>query len=217
MARPRKTQETMPQIVDEESSFSISEVEDETPVFDEDEENFNAKDLEEITMIAEKIVSENREVSSTRGKTDESRIENLIESFREEITSALDSLNSAFAALSNKVDSLILREDTSKSVARIVTIFDDLVPLIERIEDRMSSPALQAPKASSTPSKSFNEEEVEKVRKWVRTIPKGKSASLSTVVSEIDKRLNLGATAIETIIAAQTDIVKVADGRIHGL
>lgn len=226
MARPKKTQDVKPQIVDEESISLVLAEDDEVPNFEEEEENFNERDLDEITEIAAKIVTDTRE-SVPKSTSETSRLESSVESFREEVTRTVGVIISALTSISNKVDSLILRDDPSKILytmdasieeklsiisCRLDALEKSTAPIIPLTPPPTASPALDAMLAKLPPK-----EVVDKIRKWLGAIPKGKSAALDTVTKEIGKRLDMDPREVHGIIQVQEDIVKVTNGKIYSI
>jgi len=247
MARPRKIQEPAPKIVNDEDTLSISlSDDDDEPSFDEAEESFNEKDLEEITAIAEKIVAQTRDdvpsgrvTSSTSSSVDVTesleRLTNSVKDLTDKVdkfvtddelsyyfTTAADEL---YAKISEKLDKILLRDDPSK----ILYVLNSLVEeKFAEVLDRLNNTSVSSPTVNKSPSyiatagtevieETFPKETVDKIRKWLSTIPSGKTASFDTVVSEIDKRIGLGHDCVSKIIVNQTDMVKISNGRIHSL
>jgi hypothetical protein len=223
MARPKKTQETAPRIVEKDQVvLTIRDEDDDVPVFEEDEEQFNEHDLEEITEIAAKIVGETREAVSKTAQSAVRTDNNLAEVMR-----ALDALTKSFTALSNKVDSLVMRDDPSKILYTLDEVieekFSTLLSSIESVGS-LTAPVYPAP-PKLTASRDLDEilskappkEVVDKIRKWVGTIPSGKSASLDTVTVEIGKRLGMDPRLVHGVIQSQEDIVKISNGKIYSL
>lgn len=232
MARPRKTQEPAPAPVEETFSLVIND-EDDTPDFDEAEETFNDADLEEITMIAEQIVSQNRDASkgpenapsspskATSGTSDTSAVLNALESLRLEMTTTLDSILSFQQELSSRVTSLEGRDDPSKVLYALTDLVEERFGMVLDRFDKMSSsrptenrsPSYVVTTGHTTPPTSLPEE-TEKIRKWLQSLPQGRSAVLSSVVDSIDKRLNIGSDTVLDIVLKQSDLVGTQNGKI---
>jgi hypothetical protein len=226
MARPRKTQEPAPAPVEETFSLVIND-EDDTPDFDEAEETFNDADLEEITMIAEQIVSQNRDASkglenapsspskATSGTSDTSAVLNALESLRLEMTTTLDSILSFQQELSSRVTSLEGRDDPSKVLYALTDLVEERFGMVLDRFDKMESQTTSsvADPYQTAPAPSFAEE-TEKIRKWLQSLPPGRSALLSSVVESIDKRLNIGVKEVLNIVMQQADLVGTQNGKI---
>lgn len=229
MARPKKTQEVAPKIVEDDESFSLSlSEEDEAPVFDESEEQFNEKDLEEITEIAEKIVAKAREDVDVSDSyvSKKVNIESLLEEFKKEVAvsisgvlSAISGIKDSISELSSQVEDLTRRDDPAKILSYIASTVDYNTESLSKIVSSVSSTRVESPVVVEDTKQNFSQDIVDKVRKWVSTIPKGKSASLNTVVTEINKRLNIGIESVLEVIKSQSDIVRVdtSEGRIYSI
>jgi hypothetical protein len=246
---PKAKKQEAPAIV-EDADITFDE-----PEFDISEESFTEEDIASIAASIVKDAANSGTHSPTPTADDffdleevekastDSPVLNAVESFREEAVSVLDGLYRGvettqtqvdemaknFSELSNKVDKLILREDTSKTVTQLVEAVKYLSERIDKLVEASSAP--KTPPVNNAPSTVMTmgtttpvaaprvdpKIDINLVKTWLRKVPKDKTFPLEVVATKIGSHLGLDPKQVASVIVDSTDIVNVVNGIIHVL
>jgi hypothetical protein len=200
MARPRKTQETAPQIVDDVDDVVLTIQDDEEVFFDPEEESFTDADIQ---AVADEIIKEANKAPST--------IANAVP----DLSAQVEEMFKTLRVLQDKVDRLLLRDDPSKVLyvlaADVTEGFSNITALIEKIPAK-TAPVSAAPKEEAASPRDLVKESI---RACLKQLAAGKSYSVPPVVEALKKKVDATAEEVLQVLKGQTDLIKIADGRLH--